>query len=94
MDTLNHLEILKKNHGEPHVNYKEVKEKVYREYEIAKDEYNRGLYFPQLVYKFYFISTLFEILTVYNIEKILRKQYLDEVNTALAYAVQTKKNLV
>ena len=46
MDTLNHLEILKKNHGEPHVNYKEVKEKVYREYEIAKDEYNRGLYFP------------------------------------------------
>ena len=50
-----------------------MKQKVYKEYNIAKDEYNRGLFFPQLVYKFYFISIFFEVLTAYNIEKILRK---------------------
>lgn len=61
------MEDIKSKHENPHINFDEVRNKVTKEFEIAKEEFKQEKFYPQLVYKFYFISSMYEILTVYDI---------------------------
>ena len=39
--------------------------------------------YPELVYKFYFIATLFEVLTIYDISEVLKEEYFKKAQEAL-----------
>lgn len=90
-ELVNLMEELQKKHDNPHVNFDEVRSKVTKEYETAKAEFGKDLFYPELVYKFYFISMMFEILTVYDVGTKLKEHYLKSSKEALYYSLETKR---
>ena len=54
-----------------------MRTKVLKEYVNAKEELKENKIYPELVYKFYYISTLFEVLTVYDLDKSIKSKYLN-----------------
>ena len=79
---INLMESIKQKHENAHVNFDEVRNKVAKEYMVAKEEFRNGKLYPQLVYKFYFISSMFEVLTVYDIDIKLKENYLNQSKQA------------
>lgn len=76
------METIKEKHENAHVNFDEVRNKVAKEFTIAKEEFNNCKLYAQLVYKFYFISSMFEVLTVYDIDIKLKEYYIRQSKQA------------
>lgn len=85
---------LQKRHQGVEANFAEVQKLVLEEFKFCKNELNTDIIYPELVYRFYHIATLFEVLTVYDdIDEKTKNLYLDKAKTSTDFALKTKKKL-
>ena len=85
------LNKLKKKHSEVEANFTEVKKLVLEEFKFCQNELKNDIIYPELVYRFYHITTLFEVLTVYDdIDNKTKNDFINKAKLATDLALKTK----
>jgi hypothetical protein len=75
-------------------NFKEVQELVLQEFSKCESELKMNMLYPELVYRFYHIATLFEVLTVYDdVDENTKNDYLKKAKLATDMALESKEKL-